>query len=263
MAENKKILELPELGLLHGLIGLPVQDPDTGITYHVKLATLLPENVIASIAWEPGLAYPEDAIVSYLDALYLSQVDDNESVPGVDANWLQVNGSLSAGIPMYAAGVFTAAEVSVYKLINSDLRLVRLASATRPYNSTDFDAELTAGDWEVVSGATMIKDISTTTEDLFLDFKLNADMIFRASPSFTVSKIVTYLNAAKGRTFELTVIIDDLAATILFPVGTISEDANWNNVTRIWTPPQTGKFKFTGVNDGVNWYLERVQGFFI
>lgn len=70
-----------------------------------------------------------------------------------DAFWIEVSASSSSAIQEWSAGVYGPGLVIVAHNHSVDGRgLYWLIEPVRPYNSTDIEAEITAGDWELISG---------------------------------------------------------------------------------------------------------------
>ncbi len=80
-----------------------------------------------------------------------TKVDDNlnnepptNPLTTEDANWIEVSPSDGSSIKEWAAGIYGAGLVIVFY---NDLQY-KLTEATRPFESTDFEAELAAGKWK-------------------------------------------------------------------------------------------------------------------
>lgn len=260
---NKEILEFNEVTVLSAGMGLPIQDPSTLITYHVKIATLLGTSD-ESIAYDEEVSYPEGDVVSFNNQLWISQQDNNQgNTPGTDeAFWVADNEAVSAGIPLHTNGIYTKQNVAVFVVIGNDLRLARLATPLRPFVSSDFAAELAAGSWELLSGAKIIAEVSTAGANITWDFLLASELILRGSASFSTPKNIVLANAGKGKSVEFVFTITDLAAVLTFVGDFVSEDGSWNSGTKTWTPYSVGKYKLKAVFDGLEWNIERVQGAF-
>jgi len=261
---NKKTLELNELTIPISSAGIPIQDPESGATYHIKVSNLIGEQATDSIAYQEDLSYNDGDVVSFLNQLWISQQDDNYGViPGTDEDyWVADNKAVSTGIPLYAAGIYTNVNAAVFVLIGNELRLARLVSAVRPYVSVNFTTELAAGDWQLLSGAKLIAEVSTAGSNITVDFLLASELILRGSASFSTPKNIVLTNSAKGKSFELFFNITNIAAVLTFVGDFVSEDGSWNSSAKTWTPYATGKYKIKAVFDGVEWNIERVQGAF-
>lgn len=92
--------------------------------------------------------------------IWETKVDDNinnlpPSAPGTveNAYWIEVSSSASAAIPEWAPGLFGPGLIIVYHNHSTDGRgLYVLLEPVRPFASADIEAEITAGDWEQISG---------------------------------------------------------------------------------------------------------------
>ncbi|MEC7753773.1 MAG: hypothetical protein VYB44_07070 [Bacteroidota bacterium] len=117
--------------------------------------------------WVNNESYPINVAKLYtynnITSWYISVVGNNEGntpriLSGANAGevntdyWKLVSADTSQNLIKYATdSIFKAVTTVVIK----DSKLYELISETRPYLSTDFDAELTAGDWQLIGGSTM------------------------------------------------------------------------------------------------------------
>lgn len=95
----------------------------------------------------------------YQGRLFKSKIDNNigntpPSAPNIsgdyeNASWVEVSRSEASPIKKWAAGVYGEGLIVV---LQNDL-FYRLANATRPFESSDFAAELSNGDWVLVGGS--------------------------------------------------------------------------------------------------------------
>jgi hypothetical protein len=79
-----------------------------------------------------------------------TKVDDNlnnepptNPLTTEDANWIEVSPSDGSSIKEWAAGIYGAGLVIIF----FEDKLYKLSEPTRPFESTDFEAELAAGSW--------------------------------------------------------------------------------------------------------------------
>jgi len=253
--ENKRIIELP-LNLNPGaILRLPVYNPDTDDTEQIILAAILPQDVITPDAWQPDVSYSEGDIKSFDNKIWISQQDDNEGItPGTDTDfWIQ--SSVSASLDLWAAGVYLATTPIVFKLIGNSLYMFYLKSVTRPYNSTDFFAELEAGDWEMIA-ALDLQSVNTTTASIVIDF-LHLDRLrFKGSNTIGAAKTWSFDNDEIAKEFSLLFELTTLDQQT-FPASVIMSDGRWElDGSQIWTPMSVGKYKMVGTWDGANWWIE-------
>jgi hypothetical protein len=148
---DKRIPELTEIENPTGELYVPVYDEITDTTYKVKRSKLT-ASIALSYAWNSDTVYPEDAIVVLDDTIWISQVADNESMPGTNGDWVAEVLQYGSSIKYWAEGVYTDADVYVAYDDGVDLKLYRLIDATRPYLSLDIAAEILAGDWKAFAG---------------------------------------------------------------------------------------------------------------
>jgi hypothetical protein len=158
MNEDKRIPELPELTIINGELYFAIYDPLTDTTYKIKASLIIPNVTAAQYAWDPLRDYNIDEIVVQDNQIWISQQNGNLGVvPGTDvAYWVADNQAQGSAITFWSAGVFTENDVYVANTIASHLFLFRLADLTRPFNSTDFNAEFSAGKWECVSDTSFL-----------------------------------------------------------------------------------------------------------
>ncbi len=152
MANDKRISELEERSSLTGGMRLAAYDPNTDTTVALLASVLAPDAVDESDAWSADEIYDLGDIVSHEDGLWLSEEDDNEDNPPFEGSlfWtLKAKGQ--SGLVPWAAGVFTQTHVTVLRQdpVTFIWSLYYLSETDRPYNSTDFDAELAAKDWVI------------------------------------------------------------------------------------------------------------------
>lgn len=91
--------------------------------------------------------------------IFETKIDDNlNNEPPTDpevtenASWEEISQSSGSGISEWAAGVYGSGLVIVFHNHSTDGRgLYMLLDPARPYASTDIEAEITAGDWELIA----------------------------------------------------------------------------------------------------------------
>lgn len=90
--------------------------------------------------------------------IFETKIDDNlNNPPPTDpavtenASWVEISQSAGSGISEWAAGVYGSGLVIVFHNHSVDGRgLYQLVDAARPYASADIEAEILAGDWELI-----------------------------------------------------------------------------------------------------------------
>jgi len=154
---NARFNQLPVNAVLKpGYVGV-VLNIEKDVTEQFDFAQLLLSTTSGSYEWLPDTAYVDGDARIWQGFWWLALQDVPENiVPGTDAEvyWQQIDKSPS-GFVFWAPGVYSDDVVTVLKDVsiaqdNSDVRAYWLKSNTRPYVSSDFDTELTAGDWSLL-----------------------------------------------------------------------------------------------------------------
>ena len=131
---------------------IPFRDLVSGVTKKFLAGLVLPSPTTTDIEWDPDAAaagdYDANEIVTYGGNIYQSEINNNTSVPGTNADWTLLTRG-SGGISFWEAGVFLEDEIiKAYDLPGVGPRFFRLDPAEpRPFNSTDFETELAADTW--------------------------------------------------------------------------------------------------------------------
>lgn len=131
---------------------IPFRDLVSGVTKKFLAGLVLPSPTTTDIEWDPDAAaagdYDDNEIVTYGGNIYQSEINNNPSVPGTNADWTLLTRG-SGGISFWEAGVFLEDElIKAYDLPGVGPRFFRLDPAEpRPFNSTDFETELAADTW--------------------------------------------------------------------------------------------------------------------
>jgi hypothetical protein len=220
---------------------------------------ILTSETTGNFEWvtDNGDGYEEDEVVTWQGNWYQSLEDDNlNNIPGIDpTKWLLVTKSAS-GFVFWQAGIFPQDEVFVLRSIGGMIHLVHLVNATRPFISTDFDAEYAAGDWEIMSSDASPNTEVDTTIDIVLDFKNKNYGKFFGSNIISTAKNLSLLYDANGDEFKFIFIVDNVAAVLELPANFQLDNALWDSVAKTWSPVDLGKYKMRGDRDGTNWTVE-------
>lgn len=172
---NLRIDQLPLNGILKGTYFFPIRNMDTQKTERVPLSAILTSGSSQNFEWitdnDPG--YAEDEVVTYGGKWWQSLINDNLNItPGTNPlAWVEITKSPS-GFVFWEAGVFPQDEVFVlYEISPGSVQIYHLIDATRPYVSTDFEAELALGDWQIISeGQTHFKGVFASEAALEIAF---------------------------------------------------------------------------------------------
>ncbi|MBL6448580.1 hypothetical protein JMN32_19875 [Fulvivirga sp. 29W222] len=138
-----------------------IRKSSEGKDYKIRKSNITGSGQSASLAYDPEVTYdtPATAAVSgnpsyaeFNNKLWRSETDDNQGNQPVEGvNWTEVSANESGLIP-HKPGVFKQEEVYVTGVPKAGYPkcLLRLVSATRPYETADLEAEYLAGDWEII-----------------------------------------------------------------------------------------------------------------
>lgn len=102
---------------------------------------------------------------------------------------------------------------------------------------------------------TDILPVITSGGTVTLDFASKVKRIFVGSASFSTPKSVVLSNNTEANEYFLFLNITNVAAVITFESDYLSNIPGWDSGSKTWTPFNIGKFKFTGVYDGTDWWL--------
>lgn len=259
---NVRIDELPD-GNIHANDYLAFSDTVTGVTRRVKASVLLPSPITQNFEWvtdnDPG--YSLDEVVTYGGKWWQSQINDNlNNVPGVDpAKWLEISQSPS-GLVFWAAGVYPQANPTVLFTINSVTRLFFLASATRPYVSSNFQTELNTGDWKEVGGVD-IASINIAAAPVICDFKGLSERIFKGSANISSNKTLQFDNAGEATRVFIRINTTVAGIVLNLPNNVKMAYVDWDASAKQLTLSDAGEYELEGTYDGVYWTM-KIHGAF-
>lgn len=143
---------------------LVIVDIATGKTKKIKAQYFGQAAPSTSYKWVSSFDYPEDAIVEHNGKWYLSLQTPNlghaPGASGSEAFW-ELQTKSPTGFVYWQPGVFTGDPVLVlYEITPGNIQIYQLINPTRPFLSSDFETELGAGDWQVISeGQTHFKGV--------------------------------------------------------------------------------------------------------
>lgn len=205
--KNARIKELPasagpKAGYLLAMFNL---DNDT--TEKVPVDFFMSSGTSGDFEWLSETAYSEDQVVTYGGKWWQAQQAVPENIlPGTDAlYWVEISKSPS-GLVMWQAGVYTEDEVFVVYELAGLKTLYYLADPARPYVSSDFETELTAGDWEAIGGDStgVVESVTgdgvnnTDPANPVLTFPVAAEVDFTPSGSISATNVDGALQELDG-----------------------------------------------------------------
>lgn len=151
MANDKYILvrppQLPELANIQAGAYVVGYDTATDKTVKINVSTL-GGGQETDINWRANIPYATGLIVEYGLKLWKSLIDDNlGNLPSEGANWTEVSkAGAGSNITNYTTGVYTHDPTIVLR----EGRMYYLLAA-KPFESTDFIAELEANQWREIN----------------------------------------------------------------------------------------------------------------
>lgn len=165
---NSDIDHLPDSGGdIHSEDKIGFYSKNRGRTEFIKVIDLLgsPAAAASNFGWVSTGDYDEGDVVLWGEDFFESDEDDNigntPSAPG-STHWHVVSKSPS-GFVFWQAGIFLDEVVAVFKLVSGTYFMFLLDPAIdRPFSSTDFDAELGAGNWKLVGGSNIVGSSGAT-----------------------------------------------------------------------------------------------------
>lgn len=116
------------------------------------------------------------------------------------------------------------------------------------------------GGWIVVSGLDSAI-VSTAGGVITLDMNSQAERMFRGSANIGAIKTWALANDANAVFIPSAKFVMTTTNIQTFPAAfkMATFDANWNNATKQWTPPDVGTYEMSATFDGTNW-LMKIQG---
>lgn len=270
MAVDKRYPDLPPITAVAGSMLIAIFDYGSDTLYRVPLSVVIPAaEGVEDYTWNPNIEYEVDDIVSrspgegIAPQLYISTAAENignlPEEPG-SLFWTIAVRSASGLVP-WVAGVFTDAHPVVLYDNGGGLSLYYLASATRPYNSTNIVNEINNGDWINLSDAgRKLRTAVIAGAFTQLDFKMHRDGSFIPSGDISAGVGNEFLFLNDDNAVHFTVLFNIVGTPpIIMPLNVIMSDGRWNSVDSEWTPLEAGKYKATFDYDGVNWWAEISQ----
>lgn len=199
---DKRIPELNPISNPTPSAQLPIYDPSTDTTYRVALSIINPAVTDQPDQWDADITYALGDIVSYSQGpgqpfeIWVSTAGSNQgNIPGPSSSfWDTPADTPSVGFPApWAAGIYTAAYIAV---VHNNTIFWLDPAAGRPYNSTDIDAEITAGDWINLGATTSGTVTSVSSGNLSPLFTVAVN-----TPSTTPAFVFSLSNAGQNTVF--------------------------------------------------------------
>lgn len=98
-----------------------------------------------------------------------------------------------------------------------------------------------------------------TTSGIVIDMNSLKSRILVCAPAISANKTASFSNIVNAITVQILLPFSSLVY-VQFPSNVLMSDARWNNVTKRWTPFETGTYKLKGTFDGTNWTFEEWTG---
>lgn len=161
--QNARIDQLPQSAGPKPGFFLAMRNMELGITQRIEVDYFLTSSSTQNFEWITDHEYAVNDVVTRSGRWWQSLQINENVVPGTDPlTWVEIPRSPS-GFVYWQAGAFVEDENFVMYEIAGVTYIYRLDNATRPYISTDFEAELLAGDWELLGASTIYNLVSPTT----------------------------------------------------------------------------------------------------
>ena len=199
---------------------IAVYDPNTNTTLRLDVSEFINNASSSDYDWDIAETYAVNEVVFYNNKLWASLINGNiGNVPQAGANWVEVVQGQSGGLKSWLASAYTADEVFVVYDDGAGNQIYELVNVARPFNSTDIDAEIIAGDW---------LPFNTTVSDVPFDGNRVIKNIPILGENFGTTSVNDFLEAAffpslvasiTQSTFALKEVGVSFAPTV---VGTIS-----------------------------------------
>ena len=262
MAElsNARIDELP-LGNPQPGDFLAFRDMINGVTKKVDITPFLTSST-GNFEWSSSAAeageYDDRDVVTYGGNWYQSEINNNESIPGADANWTQITKS-SSGLVYWEAGVFTEDKVFVL----SEHRdagfpeLYFLTDATRPFVSADIAAEEEDGQWRSITELTRLNQVDGSDNEIVLDFKGSVRRKFSlgyGDSAVEGDKEWQHQNDFNALEYSAQFEVVD-PGTHTFPSNHVIFSSAGLTSANTWQVTDNGIYKMSAWYDGTNWLL--------
>jgi hypothetical protein len=257
---NKRFDQLPLNAAIPSVAWMGFFNEDTGTTERFDFSTLFVPST-EDFRWFGDVTYALGAVRTYGGKFWESQQNANlNHTPGTDiAWWIEVSKS-SSGLVFWAAGIYVDAEAFVLYEINSVAYLFRLdPSEPRPFNSSNFTTELSAGTWQQVGEVRAI-EVTTAGSTVTLPMSLLTKMRFIEDAPIAAPKTWAISgddNAERIEIFRFSV--TGLHAQTM-PSNFFMETwkSEWDPATKIWTPSFAGRYQaeLDYNKDTDEWYVK-------
>ncbi len=254
MADDKRVIELPQILIIGGQMFLPIFDVGTDLLYKIDVQDLLGSGTSSNYTWDPLVNYLEDRIVSYSQnpgdppELWISLNDINTGNPPGPGSLFWTPGNRSRGsLSPYTAGIF----LDDYPIVTKKNSIYLLTNLSRPYNSTDFDAELNAGDWVNLSGRDLFQvDVSGA---ITLDAREAREVDLIGDADITAPKNWIFARVTNFKEGSFKFIVSGGLHTQTFPAEVVvanAYNAEYDSGAKTWTPLEEGKYEAYITYDG-------------
>lgn len=263
-AVNKRIPETTYRALLEGNMQLVLYNPANDSTEHTLISDMI-DLAPDGLEWNDITTYPINIIKSFEGNLWRSlqnsnlnnppQVNDPDNPMDPNPWWVQITQSQSGGL--WAAGAFLDANVNVYYNLDDILQQFFLVNTTRPFNSTDIQAEWAAGDWLRVGDPLGIQAADNSGAICILDFMKSRKGVWRGLTNVDHDFEIQFDNDDQALEFDLHLVFS-APYGLTFPTGTkMKNSAEWDTGTTKWTPLYAGAYSLRGRFDGIRFRIDQ------
>lgn len=258
-----RIPQLPIRDNPNGTFRIAAWNPADDVTYGVILSSIITSNDQGVPLWEEDEIYDEDEVVVSDDQLWISQQGNNQGVlPGTDEDfWLP--GNQSYPFTFWQAGIYSASPTLVFKLIGNTYEIFILNPALSvPYVSSDFDAELLAGDWIQLTNNIEQSEVDTSGATITLNGQNKAKIWFTSSVAIDEPKtwVISNFNFLRDMRLKFTITNADTdIQTFQAGVKILQTSGLFSESTGEWTPLVAGDYEAIISYDGTNLWV-KIEG---
>ena len=182
----------------------------------------------------------------------------------INTYWVEISPSASSALPEWAAGVYgTGLQIVFYSHSTDGDGLYKLLEPTRPFTSSNIEAEILTGKWAKFQGQSIGRyTVSTAGSTITLDWLNKQEAVFVGSANIGGNKTIAQANASLSQTGTLILNVGSGGPyNIIFPNTFLFESllAAWDDATKtlqLYPGKHRIKFDWEGTN-----YIAELKSF--